>query len=150
MVWIISGGQAGVDRAALDVGQELGLPIGGWCPAGRLAEDGPIHPRYPLRETHSEDPADRTWCNVRDSDGTLLLGAGVASPGSALTQSCARRLARSLYHWDVRDRPDPEGFRHWLAACRVRTLNVAGPRESEAPGIYLVAYTLLYELLRHT
>lgn len=148
MISIVTGGQTGVDRAAMDAALELCLPLGGWCPAGRWAEDGPIDPRYPLQETLSPDPEERTWLNVRDSDGTLLVGAGVRSPGTALTQSCARRLERPVYHWDVADAPDLEGFRHWLLACRVRTLNVAGPRESEAPGVYRAARALLAELLR--
>ena len=70
---IVSGGQTGVDRAALDAALALGMRCGGWCPAGRWAEDGPIDPRYPLRETPSGDPAQRTEWNVRDSDATLIL-----------------------------------------------------------------------------
>ena len=70
---IISGGQTGVDRAALDVALELGLPCGGWCPRGRRAEDGPIDPRYPLTETPWDGYPQRTEWNVRDADGTLIL-----------------------------------------------------------------------------
>lgn len=70
---IVSGGQTGVDRAALDVALELGLPCGGWCPKGRKAEDGVIHSRYPLKETPSEEYNERTTWNVRDSDGTLIV-----------------------------------------------------------------------------
>lgn len=77
---IVSGGQTGVDRAALDVAMALGLEIGGWCPAGRWAEDGPIDARYPLNETPSADPAQRTEWNVCDSDGTLILTGAVGSP----------------------------------------------------------------------
>src|SRR5215217_2323846 len=91
---IVSGGQTGVDRAALDVALELGIECGGWCPAGRQAEDGPIDARYPLRETPSADPAQRTEWNVRDSDATLLLTTGAASPGTELTREVARRLGR--------------------------------------------------------
>jgi predicted Rossmann-fold nucleotide-binding protein len=70
---IISGGQTGVDRAALDVALELGIPCGGWCPKGRLAEDGSIDLRYPLKETNSSEYRERTEKNVEDSDGTLIL-----------------------------------------------------------------------------
>jgi len=70
---VVSGGQTGVDRAALDVASELGLPCGGWCPQGRKAEDGPLVSRYPLKETPSADYFQRTEWNVRDSDGTLVL-----------------------------------------------------------------------------
>src|SRR5512136_1042597 len=81
---IISGGQTGVDRAALDVALELGISSGGWCPKGRKAEDGPIDIRYPVRETTSANYSVRTGRNVRESDGTLVLtGLGRASAGTA-------------------------------------------------------------------
>ena len=86
-----------MDRAALDVALELGMPCGGWCPAGRWAEDGAIDPRYPLVETPSADPAARTEWNVRDSDATLLLTTGDESPGTALTRDIARRLGKPVY-----------------------------------------------------
>lgn len=144
---IISGGQTGVDRAALDVALELGIECGGWCPAGRWAEDGPIDGRYPLAETPSDDPARRTEWNVRDSDGTLLLTAAIESPGTRLTQDAARRLGRPVYAWAATSPADVGAFRRWLQVYRIRTLNVAGPRESEAPGIYAAAASLLRELL---
>ena len=70
---IISGGQTGVDRAALDLALEFGIPCGGWCPRGRRAEDGPINTRYPLTETSSTDYGVKTKRNVKESDGTLIL-----------------------------------------------------------------------------
>ncbi len=79
---LVSGGQTGADRAALDVALRLGLPPGGWCPKGRWAEDGVISERYPLRETESDDPAERTGLNVREADGTLLLHMGQLDPGA--------------------------------------------------------------------
>ncbi|MCX8018628.1 MAG: putative molybdenum carrier protein, partial [Rhodocyclaceae bacterium] len=91
---IISGGQTGVDRAALDWAIARGIPHGGWCPKGRLAEDGPIAPRYNLTETESADLGERTWCNVRDSDGTLILNRGDLSGGSLKTLYLAERLGR--------------------------------------------------------
>lgn len=139
LLTLASGGQTGVDRAALDVAMERGIPCGGWCPAGRRAEDGPIDPRYPLRETPSADPAERTEWNVRDSDGTTVLITSAASRGTELTRQIARRLGRPLYlcHLDVP--PDPGAFRRWLQIHKIRTLNVAGPRESESPGVYAAA-----------
>ncbi|MBD0321555.1 MAG: putative molybdenum carrier protein [Gemmatimonadetes bacterium] len=144
---IVSGGQTGVDRAALDVALELGWECGGWCPAGRLAEDGPIPARYPLRETPSPDPAERTAWNVRDSDGTLILTTGAASPGTEFAREAARSLGRPVYTWHVTSPADVGSFRRWLQVYRVSTLNVAGPRESESPGVHAAAVPLLRTLL---
>ena len=135
-----------MDRAALDVALELGWECGGWCPAGRLAEDGPIPPHYPLRETPSPDPAERTAWNVRDSDATLLLTSGGASRGTELAGETARSLVRPVYTWHVTSPADVGSFRRWLQVYRVGTLNVAGPRESESPGVYLAARGLLRTL----
>src|SRR6185312_13838048 len=101
---IVSGGQSGVDRAALDVALELGIPYGGWCPRGGWAEDLPVPPgllaRYPLlRETPTAEPAERTRWNVRDSDGTLILLAGerpAPGSGTALALATAEELARPV------------------------------------------------------
>jgi hypothetical protein len=136
---LVSGGQAGVDRAALDVAMERGMPSGGWCPAGRWAEDGPIDARYRLRETPSADPAQRTEWNVRDSDGTAVLTTSAHSEGTDLTQQIARRLGRPVYLCHLDTLPDPDAFRGWLQIHKIRTLNVAGPRESESPGVYASA-----------
>lgn len=94
MTTIVSGGQTGVDRAALDVALELGFLCDGWCPRGRKAEDGPIACRYPLRETPSARLSQRTEWNVRDSDGTLILTKGRPRGGTALTIQLATRLTR--------------------------------------------------------
>jgi hypothetical protein len=144
---IVSGGQTGVDRAALDVALELGMECGGWCPAGRWAEDGPIDARYPLRETPSADPAERTEWNVRDSDATLILTTGAESAGTALTREVARRLGKPVYTFHAGALEDVGAFRRWLQVARVRTLNVAGPRESEAPGVHADARRILLALL---
>ncbi|HSU14631.1 putative molybdenum carrier protein [Longimicrobium sp.] len=144
---IVSGGQTGVDRAALDVAMELGMACGGWCPAGRWAEDGPIDARYPLRETPSADPAQRTEWNVRDSDATLILASGAESAGTELTREAARRLGKPLYTFHAGALEDAGALRRWLQVASVRTLNVAGPRESEAPGIYAGARRILTALL---
>lgn len=145
---VVSGGQTGVDRAALDVAEELGLAAGGWCPAGRWAEDGPIPPRYLLHETPSRDSAQRTAWNVRDSDATLVLTGG-ESPGTALTVECARRNDRPHVVVPLRDDPAAaDEVRLWLESVAPRTLNVAGPRESESPGAYAVARAFLECVLR--
>ena len=146
---IVSGGQTGVDRAALDVALRLGLPVGGWCPAGRWAEDGPISARYPLLETASADPAVRTRLNVEDADATLVLALGPLAGGTALTVQLATEAGRPVrvlapvpetvdaaVDWIARTVP-PDG-----------TLNVAGPRESEAPGIGAACRDWLAAVLR--
>lgn len=146
---IVSGGQTGVDRAALNVAIAAGIPCGGWCPQGRKAEDGPLPLHYPLRETDSPLYDVRTRWNVRDSDATLIITAGPLKGGTALTVELARRLARPLHVIDLRDggRNHILDARQWLREHRVRTLNVAGPRESQQPGIYSQAQDFLLELI---
>lgn len=145
---IISGGQTGVDRAALDVAWELGLEHGGWCPKGRLAEDGPIGGKYLLTETPKKEYAQRTTWNVRDSDGTLIIIAGKPSGGTAYTTETAESLNKSHCVVD----PDRDGasgdVREWIRRENVTVLNIAGPRESTLPGSYESAKRLLREVLR--
>lgn len=157
---IISGGQSGVDRAALDVAMERGIAYGGWCPRGGWAEDFPDPPgllaRYPhLRETPSADPAERTEWNVRDSDAVLILldrGGLAEFRGTALARDLAQRESKPLLVLGL-DEPDTAAqAKHWLdqqlAACAGRTplqLGIGGPRESEAPGIYRRARAFLQE-----
>jgi len=148
---IVSGGQTGADRAALDAALELGVACGGWCPKGRRAEDGRLASRYPLRETTSASYPQRTGWNVRDSDGTLILARGELRGGSALTAALARRGAKPCL---VVDLARDEGVRAvseavaWLRTNAVRVLNVAGPRESESPGIHAQAIAFVRELVR--
>jgi len=144
---VVSGGQTGVDRAALDAALALGVPCGGWCPRGRRAEDGRIDIRYPLQETPSRDYAERTEWNVRDSDGTLILTRGVPHGGTALTLEIARRLGRPALVLDLATVRDTRAVRDWLAREGIRILNVAGPRESAAPGIHPDALALLQIVL---
>jgi len=135
---IISGGQTGADRAALDVALELGIPAGGWCPAGRRAEDGPIPLRYPLTETKSPLHSVRTRRNVREADGTLVFNLGDVSGGTLLTVTYANRRGKPclLVQLDEPGHPDAAAVRAWIAAHAIRVLNVAGPRESTRPGVY--------------
>jgi hypothetical protein len=147
---VVSGGQTGVDRAALDAARALGLPCGGWCPRGRLAEDGPIDPSYPLLETPSSDYAQRTEWNVRDSDATLVLVRGRATGGTGLTIRLARRQGRPLLVVHLERDPAPDEAGRWLEARDVGVLNVAGPRESQRPGIGPEARAFLEKLFRLT
>ena len=140
---IVSGGQTGVDRAALDVALELGLPCGGWCPKGRKAEDGPIPSRYPLQETLSDDYAQRTEWNVRDSDGTLIVNWGELAGGTAQTMDLAARLRKPCLVLDLATPPAASAVRAWLLAHQIQVVNVAGPRESKCPGIYASASQFL-------
>jgi hypothetical protein len=145
---IVSGGQTGVDRAALDAARARGLAVGGWCPRGRWAEDGAIANDYPLRETATDDPAERTCFNVRDTDATLVLTFGAPDSGTRLTVDIARELERPLGVFDLAI-ANAWDIRAWLAATRPGCLNVAGPRESNAPGIYARARALLEDVFRH-
>ncbi|MFQ5931420.1 MAG: putative molybdenum carrier protein [Nitrospiraceae bacterium] len=140
---IISGGQTGVDRAALDVARKQGVPSGGWCPRARKAEDGPIALIYPLTETPSDVYAQRTEWNVRDSDATLVLTRGSPSEGTGFTIDVAARLGKPYLLVDLDKPSDPAAIASWLEACQVHVLNVAGPRESKSPGIYQQALRFL-------
>ena len=145
---VVSGGQTGVDRVALDAALALGLSVGGWCPRGRWAEDGAIPTRYPLVETPSDDPAQRTRWNVRDAAATLIVSRGPLAGGTALTAAVAASLGRP---WLVLA-PVPETVDAAVAwtARSVPTgtaLNVAGPRESESPGIGAASAAWLADVL---
>ena len=148
---IVSGAQTGVDRAALDVAIELGLPCGGWVPRGRIDEIGHIPDRYPnLVETETSDFSERTAANVRDSDGTLIISRGVLTGGSAYTREVAEKLGRPCRHVDL-STITAEDARHrvrtWLASENIGVLNVAGPRASKDPGVYGAASELLRGIL---
>jgi predicted Rossmann fold nucleotide-binding protein DprA/Smf involved in DNA uptake len=147
---IVSGGQTGVDRAALEAALAAGLSCGGWCPRGRKAEDGPIASRYPLQETPSDAYEQRTRWNVRDSDGTLVLTEGEPLGGTALTIQVAREWGRPLLIVDLNAQPASAVIDNWLMVNRIRVLNVAGPRESQIPGIQGRASTFLEKLLDKT
>lgn len=145
---IVSGGQTGADRAALDVAIHHGLPHGGWCPAGRRAEDGAIGVEYDLIETPSRDYLQRTEWNVRDSDGTAVFTLGLKATGGSLrTIGFARQLRKPWVHVS-RETLDPKrDFVSFLERHRIQRLNVAGSRESTNPGIYRWVTELLEETI---
>jgi hypothetical protein len=144
---IISGGQTGVDRAALDVAMAMEIPHGGWCPKGRLAEDGVIPRQYRLAQTELPDYAQRTEQNLLDSDATLILCRGQPSGGTELTRRLAQRHRKPHLVIDLLQPVDWPTVRSWLADRGAGTLNVAGPRESQSPGIHGQAMDFLRELL---
>jgi hypothetical protein len=147
---IISGGQTGVDRGALDAALESAFPCGGWCPAGRRAEDGVIAARYPLLELTSTDYPDRTLRNVRDSDGTLILYTRVLSGGTRLTAELCRREHKPLQLIDaVRVSPAcaAQTAAEFVTREAIRVLNVAGPRQSGWPGAHAFSCEVVGRLL---
>ena len=156
---VISGGQSGVDQAALRAAASLGIAIGGWCPPGRVAEDGLIPDSFPLTETPQErSPAapgiprsQRTEWNVRNSDGTLLLCPGAITQqdaGTRWTAKCAEHYAKPLLIADPAMLIEVPRVHHWIEARGIRTMNVAGPSESTSPGIGTAAEKFVTAVLR--
>ncbi len=147
---IVSGGQTGVDRAALDAAMAAGLEHGGWCPRGRRAEDGVIDSRYQLQETESTDYAERTERNVIESDGTLILFVGELSGGTRLTWRMADKHGRARIRVDLRAENADEAIDRincWMASHNIQVLNIAGPRESSYPGMSRLAEAFLDRFL---
>ena len=153
---IISGGQTGVDRGALDAARALGLDYGGWCPHGGLAEDYSNPPGlltdYPaLEETPTHDYLERTEWNVRDADATLIIAPQrelTNSGGTGYTFGCIRKHNKDHCIILLDDPDHRHKLRAWLGGLDKKTvLNVAGPRESKSPGIAHRTYELLCYLL---
>ncbi len=157
---IISGGQTGVDRAALDVAIERGMDWGGWCPKGGWAEDLPDPPgvlaKYPhLKETPDRHPLQRTEWNVRDSNALLIVtdsGGLSVSIGTRRAHQWAHQHGKPLLVIDASDKDAAAHAAAWVQAQKKRfgadmALGIGGPRESEAPGIYAPARTLIVAIL---
>ena len=155
---VISGGQTGVDQAALRAAQTCGLDCGGWCPPGRICESGIIPPIFPLEETPEERSPEaldiprsqRTEWNVRDSDATLVLQTRLSDNqdlGTGWTIRCAARYGRPLLVCDPADPMAPAMITRWLREKSVHRLNVAGPSENSCPGIGDRVYSLLRSIL---
>jgi hypothetical protein len=142
---VISGGQTGVDRAALDCAIDHCVEHGGWCPRHRLAADGPIPARYQLQETDSAGYSQRTRLNVATADATLILMRGELVGGTRLTKRFADGLAKPLYMVDLQMEQEPQiaPVHRWLSDFNIQTLNVAGPSEERCPGIRDQAYGFL-------
>lgn len=146
---IISGGQTGVDQAGLFVATEFEIPIGGWCPKGGLDENGQnILDKYPLFETNSPNPDDRTKLNIKKSDGTLVLVPNLPLPkkisdGTTLTIEHASNQNKPLLIINLSNATDASTrISKWIEENNIKVLNIAGPRESNSPGIYETACNL--------
>ena len=149
---IISGGQTGADRAALDAALDAGVEIGGWVPQGRRAEDGALHEKYAaLKETESPHYEERTRRNVRDSDATLIISHGALHGGSRFTRDMATELEKPWIHIDLDQLPHDLAvtmIRDWLQPLEGERLNVAGPRESSDGKIYKAVKKIITDLLK--
>ena len=143
---IISGGQTGADQAALDVAIRLDIPHGGWIPKGRKTEAGVLPDKYHLQEMTTTSYPKRTEKNVLDSEGTLIFSYGALSGGSALTRKMAKKHNRPWLHIDLDKISGPEAseaVRGWVERESIRVLNVAGPRASKEPRIYVAVGQVL-------
>ncbi|CAG8496205.1 5449_t:CDS:2 [Ambispora gerdemannii] len=142
---IVSGGQTGIDRAALDIAIELKISHGGWCPKGRKAEDGIIPQCYQLRETDSDNYSERTKLNVKDSDGTLILipGSTAVITGTALTIQEAQAKEKPCLIVDLSKELDDNLLGRWIKENNIKVLNIAGPRESSSSGLNIIAVIII-------
>jgi len=149
---IISGGQTGVDRAALDVAMRLGIAHGGWIPKGRLAEDGTLPAHYQLQEMPTDGYEARTEKNVLDSDGTLIISRGSPTGGTDYTRKMALKHGKQLLHIDMAlgQRLSDAGslIASWIEMNRIETLNVAGPRAGHDPSIYMDTINIMTHALQ--
>lgn len=140
---ILSGGQTGVDRAALDWAISCDIAHGGWCPRGRTAQDGPLPERYMLKETEAGGYSQRTRMNVHDADATLIIHRGPLEGGTRLTYRFVDELQKPFQMLDLsKDNTSQTAMiQAWWTALGLYSLNVAGPSEERVPGIH--AHTIL-------
>lgn len=150
---VVSGGQTGVDRAALDVAIKLNIEHGGWCPKGRLAELGTTIPKYYLlKETFTSEFSERTKLNIRDSDGTLILVPSLpltVTDGTLLTIDEVQGKNKPFMIIDLSKPHDNQQILNWVKENNINVLNIGGPRESQSPGIYEKGTTVLENLLAY-
>jgi predicted Rossmann-fold nucleotide-binding protein len=139
---IVTGGQTGADRAALDWAIQNGIPHGGWCPKGRLSEDGTIDARYGLIETSTKRYVQRTEMNIRDSDGTVICTLGdQLSGGTGKTAELAARHRKPWIH--LTPASQENALAEFVLRHGITVLNVAGSRASQEPGIYQFVQAIL-------
>jgi hypothetical protein len=157
---IVSGGQTGVDRAALDVAIKLKIAHGGWCPYERIAEDGIIPKLYNLREASAptlEEKADpdaiykkRTELNAKDSDGTLIIINADPIGGTLYTVDMLIKYNKPYLIFNLKDNPCVDDIAKWVVENKIGKLNIAGPRESQSPGIYKISSHVIEQLVTHS
>jgi hypothetical protein len=143
---IISGGQTGADRAAIDTAIKLGIPHGGWIPKGRITEDGPLPDKYQLQEMPTNSYPKRTEQNVIDSDGTLIICRGKPTGGSDYTREMASKHKKPLLHIDLNLTTSYDAaslILSWVNLYPIEVLNVAGPRVRKDPDIYNDVFRIL-------
>jgi len=143
---IISGGQTGADRAALDFALKFNIPHGGWIPKGRLSEDGPLPDKYELQEMPTSSYPKRTEQNVIDSDGTLIFSRGKPTGGTEYTRKMVLKHKKQLLHIDLNLRTSYDAAYQILSTVEfhhIKILNVAGPRASKDPAIYNDVFKIL-------
>lgn len=145
---ILSGGQTGVDRAALDWAISCGIAHGGWCPRGRTAQDRPLPERYGLKETEATGYSQRTRMNVRDADATLIIHSGPLAGGTRLTYRFVNELQKPFQMMDLcKDKASQTALiQSWWRALGLCSLNVAGPSEERSPGIHAHTIQCLQQL----
>ena len=146
---VVSGGQTGVDQAALQAAINQQITHGGWCPKGRIAENGVIPAEYILQETESSDYGERTRLNIRDSDGTLILVDKILegiNDGTILTLKEVKEKNKPHLIYDVSQDNKLDSVVKWIQDNDIRILNIAGPRESQSPGIYKLCLNVLENL----
>lgn len=143
---IISGGQSGVDRSALDFSLQFNIDCSGWCPKGRMAEDGIIPIKYPLIETKETEPIYRTIKNIEASDGTLIIYRKNLDKGSHQTLDYAQKIEVPVLLFDLSKLTSVDEIQNWIISNQINILNIAGSRESNSPGIYHETFDFLKKI----
>jgi hypothetical protein len=148
---IISGGQTGVDRGALDACLQNNFVYGGWCPKGRMAEDGRIDTKYNLQETNESSYSSRTYKNVEDSSATCIISNKNLKGGTLLTKNMADQFKKPVLVIFPEELPTEDLLIKMITFLQnnmVSTLNIAGPRKSEWENGYNITLSLISKLIQ--
>lgn len=148
---IFSGGQTGADRAALDAAIQAGFPYDGWIPKGRRAEDGIIPDTYRLKETTTEQYEERTERNVQSTDATVIFSTEPLSGGTKLTESFTDIYKKYLLIINIQTNTIDNSSRQikeWIKSNNIKTLNIAGPRQTDEPRVYPFVFSVISSIIR--